>query len=106
MKSKGLKSIGLLLTLASGLVIAAPARGIAVPGTVNYIEGSVSVNGASLSASQAGQAALQQDETLSTADGKAEVLMSPGIFVRVGRNSEIRMVSPKLVDPRIEVVHG
>jgi len=86
--------------------MAGTVQNTAVPGTVNYIEGSVSVNGATLSASQAGQASLEQDQTLTTGDGKAEVLMSPGIFLRVGGNSEIRMVSPKLVDPQVEVVHG
>jgi hypothetical protein len=43
---------------------------------------------------------------LSTARGKAEVLLSPGVFLRLGDNSQIRMVSPGLVDPRVELVHG
>jgi hypothetical protein len=106
MKTQSLRRFGLLLTLAAGALMARTAPSVAVPGTVNYIEGSVSLDGAALNASQAGQAALQQNQTLSTGDGKAEVLMSPGIFVRVGGNSEVRMVSPRLVDPRVEVVRG
>jgi hypothetical protein len=78
----------------------------AVPGTVNYIEGSVSINGKSLNTGQAGDATLQADQILSVGHGKAEVLLSPGVFMRVGTNSEIRMVSPELVDPKVEVVHG
>jgi hypothetical protein len=106
MKPQSLRRFGLLLTLAAGALMARTGPSVAVPGTVNYIEGSVSVDGAALSASEAGQTALQQNQTLSTGNGKAEVLMSPGIFVRVGSNSEIRMISPTLIDPRIEVVHG
>jgi hypothetical protein len=73
---------------------------------VNYIEGQVSVNGTPLNRQQVGQAALQAGEVLDTGNGKAEVLLSPGVFVRTGSNSGIRMVSPELVDPRVEVTHG
>jgi hypothetical protein len=106
MKTQVHTKLVLLLTLASGALMAGNARTVAAPGTVNYIEGSVSIDGTTLSSSQAGQTALQQNQTLSTANGKAEVLMSPGVFVRVGSNSEIRMVSPGLVDPTIELVRG
>jgi len=41
-----------------------------------------------------------------TGNGKAEILLSPGVFLRAGSNSEIRMVSPGLADPTVEVVHG
>src|SRR5205807_2731195 len=101
MNTQSLRKLGLILTLASGALMAGTVHNTAVPGTVNYIEGSVSVNGATVSTGQAGQASLQQDQTLTTGDGKAEVLMSPGIFLRVGGNSEIRMVSPKLVNPQV-----
>jgi hypothetical protein len=73
---------------------------------VNYIEGQVSINGAPVARQQVGQAALQAREVLDTGTGKAEVLLSPGVFVRAGNNSGIRMLAPELVDPRVEVTHG
>jgi hypothetical protein len=84
----------------------AQAARTAVPGTVNYIEGQVSLDGNPLTTQQIGQAEIQPNQVLSTAQGKAELLLSPGVFLRVGDNSQIRMISPELVDPRVEVVHG
>ena len=55
---------------------------------------------------QDGTAALSANQTLSVGTGKAEVLLSPGTFVRVGNNSEIRMVSPTLANGSFEVVRG
>ncbi|MDE3198397.1 MAG: FecR domain-containing protein [Acidobacteriota bacterium] len=78
----------------------------AVPGTVNYVEGQVSLDGRALTAAQNGSAALAANQMLSVADGKAEVLLSPGSFLRVGSNSEVRMIAPELSDPRVEVVRG
>jgi hypothetical protein len=78
----------------------------ATPGTVNYVEGQVSIDGRVLSPAQNGNTLLQPNQVLSTANGKAEVLLSPGVFVRVGSNSGLRMVSPGLVAPEVEVVRG
>lgn len=78
----------------------------AVPGTVNYVEGQVSIDGTPITNQQNGSAALNTNQTLSVGFGKAEILLSPGTFVRIGNNSEIRMVSPTLSDGRFEVVRG
>jgi len=92
--------------MAAGALIARTPPTTALPGTVNYIEGSVSIDSGTLNASQNGQVTLQPNQILSTAQGKAEVLMSPGIFLRVGDNGEIRMISPELVNPQVEVMRG
>ncbi len=34
------------------------------------------------------------------------MLLSPGVFLRLANNSEVRMISTDLVDPRVEVVRG
>jgi hypothetical protein len=70
------------------------------------VEGQVSINGNPLSSKQDGNAQVQPNQSLMTANGKAEMLLSPGVFVRQGNNSEVRLVSPGLVDPTIEVVRG
>jgi hypothetical protein len=101
--------VGALVLAASALAAPAAAPGTpntAVPGTVNYVEGQVSVNGAPVNSTQNGHEELQPNELLTTQSGKAEVLLSPGIFLRVGNNSEIRMMSAELVNPRVELVRG
>jgi len=49
---------------------------------------------------------MSVNDTLSTTDGKAEVLLTPGVFLRIGDNSEIRMVSPSLINTQVELTHG
>jgi FecR protein len=39
-------------------------------------------------------------------DGRAEVLLTPATFLRVGSNSAIRMLSNKLDDTRVELLRG
>ena len=78
----------------------------ALPGTVNYVEGQVSIDGNPLNSRQDGNTQVQPNQSLMTANGKAEMLLSPGVFVRAGNNSDIRMVSNGLANPTIEVVRG
>ena len=58
---------------------AIPAR----PGTVNYIEGAAYLNGKPLHQQSVGNAALDPGQVLTTGAGKAEILLTPGIFLRV-----------------------
>jgi hypothetical protein len=97
---------GLGLAGASFIVPGAQAARMAVPGTVNYVEGQVSLNGSQLGTQQSGSVAMQDDQVLTTAQGKAEILLSPGSYLRVGGNSEVRMISTGLADPRVEVTRG
>src|SRR4051812_32166970 len=102
-----LRSAGVIgLTSILALAPRANAARTALPGTINYIEGQASINGKQLSSGEQGTAALAADQTLSTNQGKVEVLLSPGAFLRVGGNSEIRMISPGIAEPRVEIVRG
>jgi hypothetical protein len=91
---------------ASAVLLHADTWKTALPGTVNYVEGQASIDGHPLDVKQNGDTLVKANETLSTGNGKVEMLLSPGVFVRTGSNSEIRMVSTGLVDPTIEVEHG
>jgi len=75
-------------------------------GTVNYVEGSVSINGQPVSRNQVGSASLEAGEELTTATGKAEILLTPGVFLRVDDNSTVKMVSPDLVNTQVMIVKG
>jgi hypothetical protein len=43
---------------------------------------------------------------LRTGQGKAEMLLTPGVFIRLGDNAAVRMVSPSLTDTRVELLQG
>jgi hypothetical protein len=49
---------------------------------------------------------MNNGSELRTQDGRAEVLLTPGTFLRVGANSAIRMVSNNLDDTRVELLSG
>lgn len=76
------------------------------PGEVNYIEGQVALNGTSLGSNSLRSTVVQPGDDLSTGQGYAEVLLTPGAFLRIGNNSEVRLVSAGLVNNRITLVHG
>jgi hypothetical protein len=76
------------------------------PGVVNYIEGTAYINDAKVSAKTIGKTYLNANDTLSTDNGKAEVLLTPGVFLRVGNDSEIRMISPSLTKTEVGVTKG
>jgi uncharacterized membrane protein YgcG len=102
-----LKSVALLAFIGtSAPFLSAQNPGRALPGTVNYVEGQASLDGNPLPARQNGDTQVQLNQHLTTTNGKVELLLTPGVFVRVGNNSDIRMVSNGLANPTIEVVRG
>ncbi|MFL6546817.1 MAG: hypothetical protein ACJ8LM_16765 [Candidatus Udaeobacter sp.] len=94
------------LFFASGLAAPQAYTISAKPGAVNYTEGAAYLNSSPISEQSLKSTFLNANDTLSTDLGKAEVLLAPGIFVRLGDNSQIRMVSPSLADTQIEVNRG
>jgi hypothetical protein len=87
-----------------------PARGQAVistrSGLVHFFEGSVYVAGQPLEARLGKFASIPEGGELRTEQGRAEVLLTPGVFLRVNEASAIRMISNALSDTRVEVVAG
>jgi hypothetical protein len=49
---------------------------------------------------------IREGSELRTQLGRAEVLLTPGVFLRVGERSEIKMVSNRFRDTRIQFMHG
>ena len=83
-----------------------PNTNSAVPGTLNYVEGNASIGSQDLNSKSIGSAELQPGQSLTTAQGKAEVLLTPGVFLRLGDNSEVKMVSPSLTNTEVQVERG
>lgn len=76
------------------------------PGTLNYVEGQVSLGSQALNAKSVGTVELGPGQTLSTQNGKAEILLTPGVFVRLGDSGSTTMISSSLTDTRISIDEG
>jgi hypothetical protein len=87
---------------APGQQNARPAQ----PGSINYVEGQASIDGQPLSPSSVGNVGLDKGQTLTTRSGKVEVLLTPGVFLRIGNNSTVKMISPTLENTEVEVDKG
>jgi hypothetical protein len=78
----------------------------AKPGAVNYIEGNAQLDGQPLTVSNLKAVFMNAGSLLETQDGKVEVLLTPGVFLRVGDNSRVRMLKPSLIDTEIAIEAG
>jgi hypothetical protein len=84
----------------------APMSNPAEPGTLNYIEGSATLNGQPVTQSAIGSMALQPGQVLATTDGRVEMLLTPGVFLRLGHDSAVKMVSPDLTNTVVDLEKG
>jgi hypothetical protein len=97
--------LGLLAALMLAAIPGA-AAGSAVPGSLNYVEGQVTVAGQPVASQSVGSVQVEPNQVLETGQGRAEMLLTPGVFLRIGDNSSVRLVSPNLGDTRVEVLRG
>ncbi len=49
---------------------------------------------------------MKNGSELRTQEGRAEVLLTPGTFLRIGANSAVRMISNELDNTRVELLNG
>jgi hypothetical protein len=70
------------------------------------VEGQASIDGRQVSAKSVGTTTLEPGQYLATGDGKAEILLTPGVFLRVDSNSMVKMVSPNLTHTEIALESG
>lgn len=64
------------------------------------------MDGQAVTSQQVGNVTLQAGQELTTANGKAEVLLTPGVFLRVDDNSTVKMISPDLANTQVAVEQG
>ncbi len=109
MHNSGLiKGFTAVRNFALAALVSAPAWGAipAHPGMVNYVDGQASVNGLPITSKQVGTAEVEQGQTIETGVGKAEVLLTPGVFLRVGDHSAVRFDSAGLTNTQVNVLRG
>ncbi len=89
-------------------LLSAPAWGAipAHPGMLNYVEGQASINGQIVSSKSVGSADVDQGQILETGKGKAEILLTPGVFLRLGDNSSVRMDANGLTHTSVTLLRG
>ena len=76
------------------------------PGTLNYVEGQVYVQGRSETQKSVGSTFIGPNQQLQTHDGNAEMLLTPGVYLRLGHNSAVTMLRPRLANTLVELDQG
>ena len=76
------------------------------PGAINYVEGTAYLNEHPLYTSVHTQPFLNAGDTLSTENGKVEVLLTPGVFLRLGADSLLRAKIIALTDIDLQLERG
>jgi hypothetical protein len=73
---------------------------------IHYTEGTVTLAGKPDTTTITEFPEVKVGEELRTELGRAEVLLSPGVFLRVAENSAVRMLNNRLEDTKVELVAG
>jgi hypothetical protein len=99
-----------LSILAAVILLAVPTNAQSVistrSGVVHFFEGAVYLGDQPLQLHPGKFESIPQGGELRTEQGRAEVLLTPGVIVRIGERSAIRMVANALSDTRVELLRG
>lgn len=104
-----------VVALAGSLVLpqflfppAASAQSVisARSGLINYFEGVVFLDGQPLEKKPGLFPRMKQGSTLLTESGRAEVLLTPDAYLRMGEGGSIRMLSNSISDTQVEIISG
>lgn len=98
----------LCLTAISAVsaTIETPVTRMALPGQINYVEGQAFIGTMPLNPAALGNLVLERSQTLTTQAGKVEILLTPGVFLRLADNSGITMISPDLANIEVRLDKG
>jgi hypothetical protein len=75
-------------------------------GTLHYFDGAVTIDGVRVESKVGKFSEMKEKSVLRTGQGRAEILLTPGVFLRVGENTEIKMLDNRLMSTRVEIVSG
>ena len=75
-------------------------------GMVNFVQGNVQLEGQPVKLDGAIFPEVKLGQTLSTRAGHAEILLTPGVFLRLDRNTSFQMISNRLTDTQVEILSG
>jgi hypothetical protein len=106
---KRIWELGLILVttgLTTGALAVADTANMPPPGTLNYVEGQVYEQGQKESPKSVGSTYLEPNQVLDTQNGNAELLLTPGVYLRLGHDSAVKMVSPDLAQTQVQLTRG
>ncbi|MCL4795895.1 MAG: hypothetical protein KJZ84_15145 [Bryobacteraceae bacterium] len=100
----------LLFLLAIALLLAVPTYGqlaiSAKAGLINVADGEVYVDGKMVEHNPNGFTTIPKDGLLKTSEGRAEVLLTPGSFLRVSEYSSFRLLDNNTDNVSIDLLEG
>jgi len=112
-KITAMSAVSLVMLLGAGLSQTAAAQYLVSgrAGFVNRVEGKVYIQRQDSEDGERGRASLgtqmkDGDRLITEAQGRAEILLNPGSYMRLDEKSEVRAVSTSLSQTRFELVKG
>jgi hypothetical protein len=96
----------LAVAVSSTSAVWAQAVISAKAGVINYTEGEVFAGGQAVEPKNGKFPEWKKDQELKTTEGRAEVLLTPGVFLRVAENTKLSLLDNRLSDTRIRLLEG
>jgi hypothetical protein len=93
-------------TLAAWVPVFAQSVVSTHSGLLYFFEGSVFIGDKEVEQKFGKFPDVDEGRELRTENGRAELLLTPGVFLRVAANSSVRMLSSQLSDTRVELLRG
>jgi hypothetical protein len=75
-------------------------------GLLSFVEGQVFLNDQPVEYSTTRFPDVKENAIVRTQDGRAEVLLTPGVTLRLAENSSLKMITNRLIDTRVELLSG
>jgi hypothetical protein len=100
-------AVPLTVLLALGAVTASAQPVIsAKSGVIAYVEGKVFLGDQPVEYSVTKFPDIKENSVVRTEDGRAEILLTPGVVLRLGENSSLKLLTNRLIDTRLEILTG
>ena len=103
-----LRSVALPAILCALGVVPLTAQPVisAKSGVVAYVEGAVFLGDQQVEYSITKFPEMKENSVLRTQEGRAELLLTPGVLLRLGENSSLKLLSNRLIDTRLVLQTG
>src|SRR5215469_7081785 len=75
-------------------------------GVVSYTEGSVKLADQAIEATATSFPEVKEKSVLRSEEGRAEVLLTMGVILRMGDNASLTIITNRLIDTRMELLGG
>jgi hypothetical protein len=96
----------LVILALAALPMAAQPVISARSGVISYTEGAVKLADQTIEATATSFPEVKENAVLRTEEGRAEVLLTMGVILRMGDNASFKMFTNRLIDTRMELLSG